>query len=311
MSSAGAVLAMLVFTAGAVSLIAAGLSQRGTLAVDDPEDYLRSLDADVEEADEFQQMLDQPFLSRVLRPFGSRALGAIAGLLPSNYRDGVQQKLVYAGLVGRYRAEEIITGQVLAAGGLFVLALAYTVLGEPRTSYAVIALVFLPMLGALLPTVWLNRKIDDRRGAILKDLPDTLDLLAISVEAGVGFEAALAIVCEHFDSPLADEFSRTLKEMELGLPRREALQNLKKRTEVPELSNFVLALTQADALGMPIGRVLKTQATEMRTKRRQWAREKAAKLPVKILFPLVLFIFPPVFVIVLGPAAAQIGRSFH
>jgi tight adherence protein C len=256
-------------------------------------------------------MLDQPFLSRVLRPFGSRALGAIAGLLPSNYRDGVQQKLVYAGLVGRYRAEEIITGQVLAAGGLFVLALAYTVFWQPKTSYAVIALVFLPMLGALLPTVWLNRKIEDRRGAILKDLPDTLDLLAISVEAGVGFEAALAIVCEHFDSPLAEEFSRTLKEMELGLPRREALQNLKKRTEVPELSNFVLALTQADALGMPIGRVLKTQATEMRMKRRQWAREKAAKLPVKILFPLILFIFPTVFVIVLGPAADQIGRSFR
>ena len=97
--------------------------------------------------------------------------------------------------------------------------------------------------------------------------------------------------------------------MELGLPRREALQNLKRRTEVPELSNFVLALTQADALGMPIGRVLKTQADEMRKKRRQWAREKAAKLPVKIMFPLVLFIFPPIFVVVLGPAASEIGRA--
>ena len=116
-------------------------------------------------------------------------------------------------------------------------------------------------------------------------------------------------MCEHFDSPLADEFSRTLKEMELGLPRREALQNLKRRTEVPELSNFVLALTQADALGMPIGRVLKTQAAEMRLKRRQWAREKAAKLPVKILFPLVLFIFPPVFVVVLGPAVVRDRRE--
>ncbi|MEY2462440.1 MAG: tight adherence protein [Acidimicrobiaceae bacterium] len=305
----GAVLALVVFASGAAALIIAGLSQRGTLAVDDAEAYLRSLD-DIEEADEFQQILAEPFLSRVLRPFGSRALGGIASLLPSNYRDGVRQKLVYAGLIGRYRAEEIITGQVLAAGSVFVLALAYTVLGQPRTSYAVIALLGLPAMGAALPSAWLNRKIDERRGAILKDLPDTLDLLAISVEAGVGFEAALAIVCEHFESPLAEEFSRTLKEMELGLPRREALQNLKKRTEVPELSNFVIALTQADALGMPIGRVLKTQATEMRLKRRQWAREKAAKLPVKILFPLILFIFPTVFVIVLGPAAAQIGESF-
>jgi tight adherence protein C len=98
--------------------------------------------------------------------------------------------------------------------------------------------------------------------------------------------------------------------MELGLPRREALQNLKKRTEVPELSNFVITLTQADALGMPVGRVLKTSADEMRSKRRQWAREKAAKLPVKILFPLVLFIFPALFVVLLGPAASQIGEAF-
>ena len=118
------------------------------------------------------------------------------------------------------------------------------------------------------------------------------------------------MVCDNFDSPLADEFSRTLREMELGLPRREALQNLKKRTEVPELSNFVLTLTQADALGMPIGRVLKTQADEMRMKRQAWAREKAAKLPVKILFPLVLFIFPAIFVVLLGPAASDIKGAF-
>ena len=98
---------------------------------------------------------------------------------------------------------------------------------------------------------------------------------------------------------MATELGRTLQEMELGLPRRDALQNLKRRTEVPELSNFVLILVQADALGMPIGRVLRTQAVEMRLKRRAWAREKAAKLPVKILFPLVLFIFPSIFVVLL------------
>ena len=116
---------------------------------------------------------------------------------------------------------------------------------------------------------------------------------------------------QHFDSPLAEEFGRTLKEMELGLPRREALQNLKRRTDVPELSNFILALTQADALGMPIGRVLHTQAVEMRNKRRQWAREKAAKLPVKIMFPLVLFIFPAILVVILGPGAFGIELAFR
>jgi tight adherence protein C len=303
--------AIVFFALAGISLVYAGVSMRSTVPVDDPEAYLRSLDYDQEETDEFQQLLQEPFLRRVLRPLGSRALGSIATLLPSNYRDDIRQKLVFAGLAGRYRPEEIITAQVLLGIVGFTVALAYSALSHPSTGFTLIFLLGLPAVGAAYPSARLSSAMKTRQEQLLRDLPDTLDLLAISVEAGVGFEGALGIVCEHFDSPLADEFSRTLKEMELGLPRRDALQNLKKRTEVPELSNFVLALTQADVLGMPIGRVLKTQAGEMRTKRRQWAREKAAKLPVKILFPLVLFIFPPVFVIVLGPAAAQIGRSFH
>lgn len=303
--------AVVLFAFGAAALIYAGLSTRTRIAGDDPEAYLRSLDLELDEADDFQQLLAEPFLRRVLRPLGSRALGSIAALLPSNYRDSVRQKLVYAGLSGRYRPEEIITAQFLMGIAGFAIALAYAAFASPSTGIAMIFLILTPALGAAYPNARLSSAMKSRQERLLKDLPDTLDLLAISVEAGVGFEGALEIVCEHFDSPLADEFSRTLKEMELGLPRRDALQNLKKRTEVPELSNFVLALTQADILGMPIGRVLKTQAGEMRTKRRQWAREKAAKLPVKILFPLILFIFPPVFVIVLGPAAAQIGQSFR
>src|SRR5205807_4909167 len=122
---------------------------------------------------------------------------------------------------------------------------------------AVFILLLLPAMGALAPQAWLNRKVEERKDGIRRDLADMLDLLAISVEAGMGFEGALEVVCQNFTSPLADEFSRTLKEMELGLPRRDAFQNLKRRTEVPELSNFVLALLQADALGIPIGRVLK------------------------------------------------------
>ena len=305
------VAAIVFFALGGAALIYAGVSNRSVAPVDDPEAYLRSLDDEFDETDDFQQLLQEPFLSRVLRPLGSRALGTISMVLPSNYRDDIRQKLVLAGLAGRYRPEEIITAQVLLGGVGFALALAYSAFAEPSTGVALICLIGLPTLGALYPSARLSSTVKTRQEQLLRDLPDTLDLLAISVEAGVGFEGALGIVCEHFDSPLAAEFSRTLKEMELGLPRRDALQNLKKRTEVPELSNFVLALTQADVLGMPIGRVLKTQAGEMRTKRRQWAREKAAKLPVKILFPLILFIFPPVFVIVLGPAAAQIGQSFN
>jgi tight adherence protein C len=296
---------------GGAIVLFAGFAQQRAAQLADPSEYLRSLDIDVDEADEFQQLLNEPFLTRVLRPLGSKVVGGFALAMPGNYRDNVHTKLVHAGLSTQYRAEEIITGQLLLGVTLFLVALATVSLGDVSSRMSVVLLVGFPLVGAMLPSAWLNRKVTERRASILKDLPDTLDLLAISVEAGVGFEGALGIVCDHFDSPLANEFSRTLKEMELGLPRREALQNLKRRTEVPELSNFVLALTQADALGMPIGRVLKTQAQEMRTKRRQWAREKAAKLPVKILFPLILFIFPPVFIIILGPAATQIGQSFR
>jgi tight adherence protein C len=222
----------------------------------------------------------------------------------------MHRQLLYAGLSGQFRAEEIIALQVLGAIAGFLLAVLLAATGTLTGGVSILVLVLLPLAGGWAPRSWLDRKVDERRNAIRRDLPDTLDLLAISVEAGMGFEGALGVVCDNFDSPLANEFARTLREMELGLPRREALQNLKKRTEVPELSNFVLTLTQADALGMPVGRVLKITADEMRTKRQQWAREKAAKLPVKILFPLVLFIFPAIFVVLLGPAASDIGQAF-
>jgi tight adherence protein C len=301
---------LLLMAGGCVALY--GVSQRGlTPAGEAADDYLRSLDLDADdEADQFKALLAQPFLSRVVRPMSASLLSLLGGILPGNYRDKMHHALTRAGLAGQFRAEEIISLQVLGGigGGLLgaFLLLSNTVGGGG----GLLAAIVLPIIGVQLPKSWVDRKVEERMASILRDLPDTLDLLAISVEAGVGFEGALAVVCENFSSPLADEFARTLREMELGLPRREALQNLKKRTEVPELSNFVLTLTQADALGMPVGRVLKTSADEMRSKRRQWAREKAAKLPVKILFPLVLFIFPSIFVVLLGPATSQILNSF-
>jgi tight adherence protein C len=306
----GTTLGILLLLGGA-AIALVGLSQRQPrLADQDPADYLRSLDRGEVDTDEFQQLLAEPFLSRVVRPIAGGVLGLLGGLLPGNYRDRIHQQLLYAGLSGQFRAEEIITLQVVGGVGGFIVGLLLTATGMVSGGTGILLLAVLPLLGAQAPKSWLDRQVKERQEAILRDLPDTLDLMAISVEAGVGFEGALSVVCDNFDSPLADEFARTLREMELGLPRREALHNLKKRTEVPELSNFVLMLTQADALGMPVGRVLKTAATEMRSKRQQWAREKAAKLPVKILFPLVLFIFPAIFVVLLGPAASDIGAAF-
>lgn len=300
----------LLFLIGGAAVVLVGLSNRDAVPVEAADAYLRSLDIEEQETDEFTQLLAQPFLSRVVRPLTGGMFSFLSGVLPGNYRDRIHTQLVRAGLSSQFRAEEVITLQVLGTAVGAILGAVVVLTGAIGGGLGLLVFILLPVIGLQLPKSWLDRKVEDRAEAILRDLPDTLDLMAISVEAGLGFEGALGVVCENFSSPLADEFARTLREMELGLPRRDALQNMKKRVEVPELSNFVLTLTQADALGMPVGRVLKTSAGEMRNKRRQWAREKAAKLPVKILFPLVLFIFPSIFVVLLGPAAANIMESF-
>jgi tight adherence protein C len=296
-------------------VVAAGLALatvgvlRSRQPATDPESFLRSLD-DSREVDQFEERLQDPFVTRVLKPISGSLLGGIGKLTPVAQRDRVRSQLTQAGLTATLRAEDFLAIQILTTVVGVVIGLAYLGFGSGSATLRFLTAIILIAAGFLGPQAWLTRKVDARKQQIFLDLPDVLDLLAISVEAGVGFEGAMAIVCEHFQSPLAEEFSRTLKEMELGLPRREALQNLKRRTEVPDLSNFVLALVQADALGMPIGRVLHTQAIEMRSKRRQWAREKAGKLPVKILFPLVLFIFPAVLIVLIGPAASTIGHAF-
>lgn len=302
-------LGWVVLVAGA-GVALAGLAQMARVTEPDAGDYLLSLDWDDDALDDYERTLAQPFLTRVVRPIATSILQAMGSLLPSNHRQKVHHQLVRAGLQAQFRAEEVISLRVLGGVGGLLLGILNLATGFVGGGTGLLLLVLLPVVGTQLPQSWLDRKVEERQDAIRRDLPDTLDLMAISVEAGVGFEGALGVVCDNFDSPLAREFARTLREMELGLPRREALHNLKKRTEVPELSNFVLTLTQADALGMPVGRVLKTAAGEMRSKRQQWAREKAAKLPVKILFPLVVFIFPALFVVLLGPAASDIGSAF-
>lgn len=298
------------FTTLGAAMAAVGVARSRRPAFNVAE-YFHDLDVEAgRPVDEFEAKLAQPFWVRVVKPFSGRALKSVTRLTPGEYLERTQRKLLLSGLTGTMRAEEFVIAQSAATGLLTVAALGYLVLASPAPRIGIMMLVLAPVIGWCLPASWLSRKVAERQAAILKDLPDTLDLLAISVEAGMGFEGALEIVCQHFDSPLSQEFSRTLHEMELGLPRRDAFQNLKRRTQVPELSNFVLALLQADALGIPIGRVLKTQAVEMRNKRRQWAREKAAKLPVKMLFPLVLFVFPAIMVTVLGPAAFGIQSAF-
>jgi len=275
----------------------------------DVDSVLAELEGVQPHIDEFQEKIAMPLLPRLVRPAGARAVGMVQSLLPKNYLDRIRRKLAVAGLLDRVTAEEFIAVQLVTLGGGALLgggvglAAGWTAAGVMRSA------LLLAIVGPLIPLQWLQKSRQKRQLQVRRDLPDILDLLAISVEAGVGLEGAIEIVGKHFDSPLAHEMMRMLREMELGVARRNALQNMKARIEVQDVSNFVLSLVQADALGMPIGRVLRTQANEMRVRRRQWAREKAGKLPVKIVFPLVTFILPALFVVVLGPAVITIMHN--
>ena len=275
----------------------------------DAEAVLAELETEPVVLDEFATRLREPIATRLLRPLAGSIGEKIAALVPRRRADQLRHKLLIAGVSAKVGPEEFVVFQGVGCGAGVLFGLLAAQAGGYHGFGLVRMVAITAAMGVFAPVAWLRRKQDERRASIRRDLPDVLDLLAISVEAGVGFEGAIEVVTRHFEGPLATEFSRMLQEMELGLPRREALQNLKRRTEVPELSNFVLILVQADALGMPIGRVLRTQATEMRLKRRAWAREKAARLPVKILLPLTVFILPALFVVILGPAAMSIAHN--
>jgi tight adherence protein C len=165
-------------------------------------------------------------------------------------------------------------------------------------------------IGFFLPDLWVARKGEARQNEIRRTLPETIDLMAIAVQAGMGLEGSIELVARKLPGALGEELHRLLQEIQLGSSRRQALQKLRERTEISELSTFAMALIQADAIGSPISDVLQTHAAEMRMLRRQTARENAAKLPVKLLFPLLLTIFPALMIIIIGPAIVSIVQAF-
>ena len=249
--------------------------------------------------------LAKPLVTRLFGGPIHGITGRLEGFLPARYIAKLDHQLAQAGLRGKRKAGEQLAIQI-ACG---VVAALFVPLIPPGTMVSgPIGWLLLPFMGFYAPAARLKGSIKQREEAIFKDLPDIVDMLAIAVEAGSGFESAMAIVCQNFKSPLTDELATALQEMELGLPRKQALQEMRERVDIDVVRTLILALLQADALGIPIGRVLKSQATEVRARRRAWAREKAAKLPIKIMFPLVLFIFPPILGLVLGPAALSFGK---
>ena len=262
------------------------------------------------EVDEFRARLRAPLAERLASGVGASLGDLMRRLTPSSIRNELDRRLLLAGLEGRLDPTLVYLGKGVFAA-LFCLGFgaAPSVVGAPAfwtVPGAVLGLAF----GFTLPDILLSLRADRRQAEIRRALPEALDLMAISVQAGLGLEQAVSIVTERLPGPRGDELARFLHEVQLGFSRREALTSLRERTSCPELATFVLALLQADALGIAIGEVLKTQASEIRAKRRQLARERAAKAPVRLLFPLIFGILPALFVVILGPAAIQISRSF-
>lgn len=255
--------------------------------------------------------LDRPFADRVLGPGKDRFVELGRRFSPAGRTQKIRYRLDLAGNPAASDVDRILGLKALFAlvgGAVGFIVPILLLLGVLRTIAATIGLL---LLGWLAPTMWLYQVGYNRTQRMQRELPDALDLLTISVEAGLAFDAAIAQVARNTEGPLAEEFFRVLQEMQIGTGRMNALRGLAERTNLPELRSFVGAMVQADAFGIPITTVLRVQASEMRIKRSQRAEEAAQKVPVKILFPLIFCILPSLFVVVIGPAAVQILRTFQ
>ena len=250
--------------------------------------------------------LDQPFVERVLKPLVASFAVLIGRFTPTGTYEQVRRQLVLAGNPGSLTPSDFlgIQGLALLGGGLFG-AFLFALLHQSASKGALL-MVGAVVLAFLYPKMWLSRKVKTRQRLLKESLPDSLDLLTIMVEAGLGFDAALARLVEKLDNELAEEFAMVLSEIRLGKARRDALKQLAARTDVEDIATFVTSLVQADQLGVSISRVLRVQSSQMRIKRRQRAEEAAHKAPIKMLFPLAFLIFPSMFIVILGPAVPSI-----
>ena len=250
------------------------------------------------------------FNDRVLTPLLNRSLGIGRKLTPADYADRIRKRLDVAGNPPGWTVDRVTSLKFIG----FVAALALSILGCLffAVGFAPMLAICLgaAMLGYLAPNIYLYQLGAERTQKIQRGLPDSLDLLTISVEAGLGFDSALSHVSRNTDGPLASEFARVLQEMQIGLGRSQALRALGDRSTLPDLRSFASAMVQADAFGIPIGQVLRVQSNEIRVKRRQRAEEKAQQVAVKLMIPLILCIMPVLFLAVLGPAAISIMDSF-
>jgi tight adherence protein C len=288
--------------AGAILLIAFGLA--GSSPVDPVQARLTQLGT--MQAKNLEELeLQAPFLERTLRPLAAGLSGRLSRVASSSFQERTEKRLALAGNPGNLRVADWLGIKAVAAIiGALLFAFLFLVVGVLALP---IVLRFLMigiglLFGYTIPEFWLGGRVKKRQHLILLQIPDALDLLTISVRAGLGFDAALGKIVEKMEGPLVDEFRRALAEVRVGKARREALRDIVPRTEVPPLTNFLGAIIQAEQLGVSISKVLQVQSEQLRIERRQRAEEQAAKAPIKMLFPLVGCIFPSLFIVILGPA---------
>jgi tight adherence protein C len=251
---------------------------------------------------------DAPFRERVIAPMVQELILSLSRLAPYQNIDRLNRLIALAGRPYRLTVAKLLGLKVLASIAIVVISIMYTD-GQPFFARILIP-IFGAILGFYLPEYWLVREKKKRQREITKALPDTLDLLTTCIDAGLGFDAALQKVAEKWNNPLAQEFKLASIEMGMGFSREEALRHIIDRTEVPEVTSFIAVLIQAYKLGVSISNVLHLQSEQLRLRRRQWAEEEAHKAPIKMLIPLALFIFPAIFVVILGPAIPRFFTQF-
>ena len=259
--------------------------------------------------DELKSELDRPFTERILDPLYHRLQELGRRITGADQAERIRQRLDRAGNPAGWTVDRVATGKVLGILVGLVLGLLFANAIGKGFGVGLLVVIGAAVLGFNAPTIWLYNTAIKRNETMQKELADAIDLLTISVEAGLGFDAAVQQVARNTKGPLSHEFARVLQEMQIGRGRIEAMRALGERTTLPELRSFVSAMVQADSLGIPIGEVLRVQSQEIRVKRRQRAEEKAAEVPVKIMVPVVLFILPVLFIVVLGPAAVTYMTS--
>jgi tight adherence protein C len=254
--------------------------------------------------------LEQPFFDRVVRPMVAGLMRTLGKFTPSQGMEKTRQQLVLAGNPYGMGTSEFMAARIMATALLGGATFLMTILFGAKPIEMMLYTGVMALVGYILPSFWLGRRVKQRQKVILKTLPDAIDLMTISVEAGLAFDGAMQRVADKWDNALAREFQRAISEMRVGKTKRDALRELVLRTGVPDLSTFVASIIQADQLGVSIAKVLRIQSEQMRIRRRQRAEEQAHKAPILMMIPMVFLIFPATYIVILGPSIPKILSAF-